>query len=98
MKIGIVNRPFDCISVPAREGSLEIWTYEVARRLATSCDVTVYSKRWKDLKATVANEGVLYRAIPTGMDNFIADTFVEHPGIKRLPVQMPLSAKAVFAT
>jgi len=85
MKLGIVHQPFDCISIPAREGSLEIWMYEVARRVAKSCDIVVYCRKWKHLSKAQTDEGVVYWPVSTGKDDFLGNIIIEHPGIKRLP-------------
>ncbi len=85
MKIGMVHQPFERISIPAREGSLEIWVYEVARRLAKSCEVVVFTKRWEDLRRAEQHESVLYCPVLAGFDDLIARTMTEHPRIKRLP-------------
>ena len=43
MRIAIVNQPFDPV-VPPHQNSLGIWTWQVARRLATQHEVYVYAR------------------------------------------------------
>jgi len=47
MKVAIVNQPFGTIILPwtGIGGSIDIWIYEVARRLARYCEVIVYTRR-----------------------------------------------------
>ena len=72
MKIAIVNQPFGTIPLPwtGQGGSIDIWTYEVARRLAKSCDVTVYTRKDKGQKEVELDQNVRYRRIPTTFDEW----------------------------
>ena len=47
MKILMVAQPFGNVVLPwtGAVGSIDVWIYEVARRLARSCDVTVYTRK-----------------------------------------------------
>lgn len=47
MKIGFLSQPFDHSGPPDPGGSIGIWTWETARRLARSCEVTVFGPRIK---------------------------------------------------
>ncbi|HVB34905.1 MAG TPA: glycosyltransferase family 4 protein [Patescibacteria group bacterium] len=62
MKIAFINHPICNFVPPPQEGSLEIWVHEVARRLARSCEVVVYSSRGS-LPREEWCEGVQYRRI-----------------------------------
>ncbi|GAG27347.1 unnamed protein product, partial [marine sediment metagenome] len=42
-RIAIVNQPWDG-SLPPKQTSLAIWSYQVARCLSQSCDVIVYGR------------------------------------------------------
>lgn len=70
-KIGVafVNQPWNNAVPPVRSGSIAIWTYEVARRLADYHDVIVYGKKsFKDRYKL--DNGVLYRYFRTGLDTW----------------------------
>ncbi len=63
MKIAFVPQPQDMI-FPPMQSSIGIWTYEMARRLARSCEVIVYSGRLQN--KVEFDQGVQYRrASPT---------------------------------
>ncbi len=68
LKIGIVSQPFSTISPTNRNGSVEIIIYELARRLAISCDVIVYAKKSHNEKESEYFQGVLYRRIKVSTD------------------------------
>jgi glycosyltransferase involved in cell wall biosynthesis len=69
VKIALVNQPFGPISLnPLRTSSIGIWIYEVARRLAHSCDVTVYAKRAPEQGRQESAEGVSYRRVTAEVD------------------------------
>lgn len=72
MKIAFVNQPWAMVLPPAQSGSLSIWTWEVARRLACKHDVTVYEgcKRWS-LPDVDRCEGVRYRFFRVAADQFV---------------------------
>ncbi|NES23596.1 MAG: glycosyltransferase family 4 protein [Symploca sp. SIO3E6] len=75
MKIALVAQPLDLVIHPSRN-SLGIWIYEVARRLAKSCDVIVYTKKGrlqqKALQEKVArDEGVNYQLVPIALDRVL---------------------------
>jgi spore coat protein SA len=73
MKIAIVNQPLDMV-FPPLQNSLGIWTYEVARRLASCCDVLVYSRgKQSGMKTEYDEMGVQYRNIGVGPDRNIAN-------------------------
>ncbi len=43
MRVAIVNQPFDKV-LPPDQNSIGLWSYEVAKRIAGRCDVTVFGK------------------------------------------------------
>jgi len=63
MKTALVHQPIETISLPAQVGSIEIWTNEVARRLARYCDVIIYAKKGRHQKEFEYHHGVQYRRI-----------------------------------
>jgi glycosyltransferase involved in cell wall biosynthesis len=67
MKIAFVNQPRDFISVPP-SGSIPNVTYELARRLARSCDVIVYAGRGHLQPKVEYGEGIQYRRVLIGRD------------------------------
>ena len=87
MKIAFINQPWNRIALPIQSGSIAIWTYEVARRLAPSFEVIVYGRRGEGDKETDRDKGVEYRRIPISQDLFLQRV------ARRLPVgvlKMPL--------
>jgi len=61
MKIAFVSQPWNRVVPPVQAGSLAIWTYQIARRLARSHQVTVYSRRAPGDERLQQHEGVEYR-------------------------------------
>lgn len=72
MKLAIVNQPSGNIILPwtGAGGSIDIIIYEMARRLAKSCDVTVYTKRNKHQKKIEFDQGAKYKRISTVFDDW----------------------------
>lgn len=70
MKIAFVSQPFDEV-LPPNHNSIGILLYEVARRLARSCEVTVYIKGGWFRKKETCEEGVCYQRIPVGIDKIL---------------------------
>jgi glycosyltransferase involved in cell wall biosynthesis len=68
MKIAFINQPWNDVVPPVQSGSLAIWTYEVARRLAQDSDVIVYARRGFRQKKTESHAGVQYRRISIAHD------------------------------
>src|SRR5512135_2310449 len=62
MKIAFVNQPIGTIVLPVKS-AMTSWAYEVPRRLAQSCDVTVFAKRGRDQVSEEAVDGIKYRRI-----------------------------------
>jgi len=69
MKIALVHH--GTISPSFLGGSIDIWIYEVARRLAKSCDVIVYAKKGCHQKKDEYDQGVHYRRISTAADEWL---------------------------
>lgn len=67
MKIAFVQQPISPMSIKNQDGSLEIWIYEIARRMAKYHDVFVYAKKTKSDKEFELHEGVKYRRIKTNI-------------------------------
>jgi spore coat protein SA len=71
MKIAFVHQPTGPIWTPGTSGSVSIWLYEVARRLARSCDMLVYARRGLSQPASERCEGVEYRRISVAADEML---------------------------
>lgn len=68
MRVAFINQPWNAADPPVESGSVAIWVYEVARRLARSCQVTVYANRCRAEKRAECSGGVYYRYISTSLD------------------------------
>ena len=68
MKIAVVGQPLDLIVPPVQCGSIAIGTYEVARRLAESCEVIVFSPCEWARQRQVRSDSVRYVYKWTGID------------------------------
>jgi glycosyltransferase involved in cell wall biosynthesis len=66
MKVAMICQPWDPVHPPVSSGSVAIWVYEVCRRLAKSCDVTVFAQHAPGDLETEHHEGVEYRRFPLG--------------------------------
>lgn len=69
LRVAFVNQPW-CSSEPPPTSSLEIWSYEVARRIAGEHDVRIFgSASPKALRTrSFMDRGVSYHFVPTGPD------------------------------
>ena len=74
MKIAFVHQPIGTISSSDPRGAIELWTYEVARRLARSSEVIIYAKRGRHQKKFEYSQGVRYQRISTAVDEWF--TFI----------------------
>ena len=64
MKIAFVHQPIGGPIEPGKHAdSLTIFVYELARRLAASCEVVVYSRRAAHQPEIETSEGVQYRRL-----------------------------------
>jgi glycosyltransferase involved in cell wall biosynthesis len=69
MKIAFVNQPWAMVKPPVQSGSLSIWTWEVARRLAKEHRVVVFEGcKTRPVPDTLICEGVEYRFLYVGAD------------------------------
>jgi glycosyltransferase involved in cell wall biosynthesis len=69
LKIAFVHQPWSVIVPPMKfADSVGIWTDEVARRLAESCQVISYSRRGAEQTAEEQYAGVRYRRFAAPMD------------------------------
>jgi glycosyltransferase involved in cell wall biosynthesis len=75
MKVALFHQPIEPISLTDRYGSVDIATYEIARRLARHCDVIVYAKRGRDQRECEWHEGVQYRRMSATIDGKFDDLF-----------------------
>jgi spore coat protein SA len=64
VRVGYLNQPWDSGIPPDPGESIGLWTWEVARLLARSCDVLVCARRRKGEPATGTWEGVRYLRFP----------------------------------
>lgn len=58
LKIAFINQPLDHV-LPPHQNSIGIWTYQVARRIADSFDVTCYAKLMQGETAKVEHDGAV---------------------------------------
>ena len=64
VKIAYVSQPWNDVLPPVQGGSIPVWTYDAARRLARSCAVSVYARSRTLRKEARSHEGVHYRYLP----------------------------------
>lgn len=88
-RIALVNQPLDG-SLPPRQTSLAIWSYQVARCLADSCDVVVYGRRHGPCPDVERRDDVTYCHIPNRIDRRIIP-WLERLG-RRRPLRRPVVA------
>jgi spore coat protein SA len=74
VKIAFVHQPIGTISSSTPRGAIELWIYEVARRLARSSEVIIYAKRGRHQKKFEYTQGVRYKRISTAFDEWF--TFI----------------------
>ena len=85
MKIALVHQPVGTISPSALGGSIDIWIYEVASRLARSCEVIVYAKKGRYQKKVEYDQGVHYRRISTAADEWFTYISAALDNLGRFP-------------
>lgn len=64
MRVGYLSQPGDTSTPSNPAGSIDLWTFEVARRLASSCEVLVCGRRHRGETASEIFEGVRYIRFP----------------------------------
>ncbi|GJM24585.1 MAG: glycosyl transferase family 1 [Phycisphaerae bacterium] len=80
MKVAFINHPWDTVDLSALSGSLPIWTYEVAKRLPSNHNITIYARRNSKQPATQTVDNLTVRRISTDVDP------LEHKLLRRLPL------------
>lgn len=63
MRIALVHQPWNSVVPPVQAGSIAIWNYEVAHRLARTHDVAAYARRSANTPAEETHQGVRYRRL-----------------------------------
>lgn len=63
MKIAFINQPICVMGLPNPQGSVPIWLFEVANRLAKDMDVVVFSRKEKHQPRIMEYNGVEYHNI-----------------------------------
>ena len=96
MKVALVHQPIGTISLSDPRGSIEIWTYEIARRLARSSEVIVYSKRDRHQKKFEYDQGVRYRRITTVVDEWFTFISLALGKLKRFQLLQKIKAVIFF--
>ncbi|MFB3903899.1 MAG: glycosyltransferase family 4 protein [Acidobacteriota bacterium] len=71
MRIAFINQPWNTVVPPVEAGSIAIWTYEVARRLARDHEVILYSKREPGQPGRQSRDGIEFRRFPVGFDRWV---------------------------
>lgn len=93
MKIAFVSQPWNSLRPPVRGGSIAIWTYQVARRLAGRHQVTIYSaRRGRDEPPVIVEDEIRYRLLSTSGDRLMArltDPLAAARGPRRPPFWSP---------
>lgn len=70
MKVAFISQPWSYCP-PMRDGSISVWTLEVARRLSSKCRVIVYSRKGKGFSAVEHVEGVEHRRFSIKQDRLL---------------------------
>lgn len=96
MKVALVHQPIGTISLSDPRGSIEIWTYGIARRLARSSEVIVYSKRDRHQKKFEYDQGVRYRRITTVVDEWFTFISLALGKLKRFQLLQKIKAVIFF--
>src|SRR2546430_872003 len=84
MRLAFIHQPLGILPVPATMGSIEVLNYELARRLAASCEVIVYSRKGPDQDMSQNRDGVRYERVTTHLDDTL-EHLERHPKVKWLP-------------
>ncbi|MBW4565253.1 MAG: glycosyltransferase [Mojavia pulchra JT2-VF2] len=78
LKVAFIGQPFVLTRYPTPADSIGILTYEMARRLAATSDITVYTGGEKRQESVY--EGVRYKYIPIKLDRSALKRLEEIPG------------------
>src|SRR5437870_5278404 len=68
MKIAYISLPIDKAIPTQPGGSLGIWTWELARRMARSCEVVVVGPRARHEAPRAKHEGIEYFRVTVSVD------------------------------
>jgi glycosyltransferase involved in cell wall biosynthesis len=69
VRVAIISQPEGRVVPPVQSGSIGIWTYQVAHRLAKHCDVLVYAPHGPALRTdSITHNGVTYRYVPAAIN------------------------------
>ena len=71
MKIAFISQPFDRANPPIENGSIQIWTYQVTRRLAQTCNITIYSIKGAEEQKQQSYAGVKYKRLSFIVDKWL---------------------------
>lgn len=83
MKVAFISQPSDRVVPPVEHSSLPIWIYEVARRLAQHCNVTVFGRGRAFRKSVEHHCGVRYHHMPVALDKYIINRMLRV--LRRVP-------------
>jgi glycosyltransferase involved in cell wall biosynthesis len=86
LRVAIIHQPWSCIEPPVKSAdSIALWTDEVARRLASVCDVTCYSRAFDSAPAVQTVNGIEYRRMSVAADSWIKASFdrLDEMGLRR---------------
>ncbi|MGJ5628354.1 tetratricopeptide repeat protein [Nostoc sp. CALU 1950] len=78
LKVAFIGQPFVMTRYPTPADSIGILTYEIARRLAITSDVTVYTAG--ETRQENVYEGVQYKYIPVKLDRSVLKRLEQIPG------------------
>jgi spore coat protein SA len=96
VKIAFVHQPIGIISSSVPHGSIEIWTYEVARRLARSSEVIVYAKKGRHQKKFEYKQGVQYRRFSAAVDQWFTFISAALDKLGRFPLFQKIKTAVFF--
>ncbi len=84
MKVAFINQPWNKIVPPVKSGSIGILTYEIARRLATSCDVVIYGRKEGSHTKVAVHENIEHRHFLIARDFRLVSRIKGSYRVKRL--------------
>jgi len=94
MKVAFVSQFFDAV-LPPDQGSIGIWTYEVARRLAADHETTVIARRPRGGQARLRVEDIQFELLPCAP--LRVWTGASHVWTRLRPHVQPLFAQGFYA-
>jgi len=72
VKVAMICQPWDPMRPPVTSGSVAIWVYEICRRLAKHCEMTIFAQQAPGDLEREMHQGVEYRRIPLGRTGRVA--------------------------